>query len=88
MAIWAFWSVVAYVGTELSWSDVWSVTILTFYTLLRVIVLMALATIVWVPISVWIGLRPRWAEAVQPLAQFLAAFPGQSAVRRRGQHRA
>ena len=30
---------------------------------------------VWVPISVWIGLRPRWAEAIQPIAQFLAAFP-------------
>ena len=27
------------------------------------------------PISVWIGLRPRWAEAIQPIAQFLAAFP-------------
>ena len=36
---------------------------------------MALATLVWVPISVWIGLRPRWAEAIQPIAQFLAAFP-------------
>ena len=36
---------------------------------------MALATIVWVPISVWIGLRPRWAERIQPVAQFLAAFP-------------
>ncbi len=36
---------------------------------------MVLATIVWVPISVWIGLRPRWAERIQPIAQFLAAFP-------------
>ena len=36
---------------------------------------MALATIVWVPVGVWIGLRPRIAEKVQPLAQFLAAFP-------------
>ena len=36
---------------------------------------MLLATLVWVPISVWIGLRPRWAEAIQPIAQFLAAFP-------------
>jgi NitT/TauT family transport system permease protein len=36
---------------------------------------MAVATIVWVPISVWIGLRPRIAERVQPLAQVLAAFP-------------
>ena len=49
--------------------------VLTFYTLLRVVVLMALASLVWVPISVWIGLRPRLAEAVQPVAQFLAAFP-------------
>ena len=75
VSIWAAWSVVAFVSTELSWPDVAEVTILTFYTLMRVIVLMALATIVWVPISVWIGLRPRWAESVQPFAQFLAAFP-------------
>ncbi|MGO4871216.1 MAG: ABC transporter permease [Roseiarcus sp.] len=75
VALWALWSVVAYVGTELGWPDVVDATLLTFYTLLRVIVLMALATIVWVPISVWVGLRPRWAEAVQPIAQFLAAFP-------------
>ncbi len=75
IALWALSSVVAYVGTELSWPDVVQATILTAYTLIRVIVLMALATIVWVPISVWIGLRPRWAEAVQPIAQFLAAFP-------------
>jgi NitT/TauT family transport system permease protein len=75
VSIWAAWSVVAFVATELSWPDVAEVTVLTSYTLLRVIVLMALATIVWVPISVWVGLRPRWAEAVQPFAQFLAAFP-------------
>jgi NitT/TauT family transport system permease protein len=28
-----------------------------------------------VPIGVWIGLRPAWAERLQPVAQFLAAFP-------------
>ncbi|WP_158813517.1 ABC transporter permease subunit [Methylocapsa sp. S129] len=75
VAVWALWSVVTYIGTELSLNDVWDVILLTLYTLLRVIVLMALATVVWVPISVWIGLRPRIAERVQPLAQFLAAFP-------------
>jgi NitT/TauT family transport system permease protein len=75
IALWALSSVVAYIGTELSWPDVLQATIFTVYTLIRVVVLMALATIVWVPISVWIGLRPRWAEAVQPIAQFLAAFP-------------
>jgi NitT/TauT family transport system permease protein len=75
LAIYGTWSVVAYIGAELSWPDVGEVTLLTTYTLIRVLVLMALATIVWVPISVWVGLRPRWAEAVQPFAQFLAAFP-------------
>jgi NitT/TauT family transport system permease protein len=75
MALWAMWSVVAYVGTELGWPDVADAALLTFYTLLRVTALMALATLFWVPISVWIGLRPRWAEAIQPIAQFLAAFP-------------
>ena len=74
-AAWALWSVVTFVGTELTWDDVWNVFVLTSITLLRVLVLMAVATIIWVPISVWIGLRPRIAERVQPMAQFLAAFP-------------
>jgi NitT/TauT family transport system permease protein len=74
-AAWALWSVVAYVATALKWGDVWEVFLLTAITLLRVIVLMAAATLIWVPISVWIGLRPRIAERVQPMAQFLAAFP-------------
>ena len=44
-------------------------------TLARVVVLIALATLIWVPVGVWIGLRPKLAERVQPVAQFLAAFP-------------
>jgi len=45
------------------------------YTLARVVILIALASLIWVPLGVAIGLRPSWAEKVQPLAQFLAAFP-------------
>jgi NitT/TauT family transport system permease protein len=75
ISVWGVWSVVSYIGAELNWSSALEVLILTFYTLLRVVVLMTLATIIWVPISVWIGLRPRVAERIQPLAQFLAAFP-------------
>ena len=75
VSIWGVWTVVAYVSAELGWSDVLQVLVLTSYTLLRVVVLMALATVLWVPVSVWIGLRPRVAERIQPLAQFLAAFP-------------
>ncbi|MFJ1301734.1 ABC transporter permease [Pseudomonadota bacterium AL_CKDN230030165-1A_HGKHYDSX7] len=45
------------------------------FTLLRVTVLLVLASALWVPVGVWIGLRPAWAGRVQPIAQFLAAFP-------------
>ena len=37
--------------------------------------LIAVASLVWVPVGIWVGLRPRAAEIVQPVAQFLAAFP-------------
>ncbi len=36
---------------------------------------MILASLIWVPIGVWLGLRPVWARRAQPVAQFLAAFP-------------
>lgn len=44
-------------------------------TTVRVLVLIVLCSLVWVPIGVWIGLRPRVAEIAQPIIQFLAAFP-------------
>ncbi len=43
--------------------------------MIRVLVLIALASVIWVPVGVWVGLRPRLMEIVQPVAQFLAAFP-------------
>jgi NitT/TauT family transport system permease protein len=43
--------------------------------MLRVFVLIALASAIWLPVGVWVGLRPRAARWVQPAAQFLAAFP-------------
>jgi NitT/TauT family transport system permease protein len=48
---------------------------LGFITLARVAILIALASLIWVPIGVWVGLRPRVTRVVQPVAQFLAAFP-------------
>ena len=66
---------IGYLKTNVGWLDVATVLVDAFITLARVIVLMALATLVWVPVGVWIGLRPKLAEKVQPLVQFLAAFP-------------
>jgi NitT/TauT family transport system permease protein len=72
---WAVWKIVVYVSDALSWGDVGEAFLLGSFTLLRVIILMALASLIWVPIGVWLGLRPAWARRVQPVAQFLAAFP-------------
>jgi NitT/TauT family transport system permease protein len=71
----AAWRAYQYLSATLSPSDVLAAVGYGFITLARVIVLIALATLIWVPIGVWIGLRPKLAERIQPLAQFLAAFP-------------
>ena len=71
----ALWWVADFVAETLRWGDLGRALLLGCYTLVRVVVLMALATLVWVPIGVWIGLRPKWARRAQPVAQFLAAFP-------------
>jgi len=72
---WAVWLIAGYVAHNLSAGDVLRAFGLGVVTMLRVLVLIALASLIWVPIGVWIGLRPRWAERLQPVAQFLAAFP-------------
>jgi len=71
----AGWRAYQYLSATLTPSDILIAFGHGFATLLRVIVLIALASLIWVPIGVWIGLRPKLAERVQPLAQFLAAFP-------------
>jgi NitT/TauT family transport system permease protein len=75
VALYAVWRIVEFIASELGWADVWTVFGLDAITLLRVVVLIVIAAVIWVPIGVAIGLRPRLAEKVQPLAQFLAAFP-------------
>ena len=69
------WRVVSYVSTGVTWDEVEHVFMLGLITLARVFLLILLASLVWVPIGVLIGLRPALAEKMQPLAQFLAAFP-------------
>ncbi len=64
-----------FVLAEASNAEVAHVFLLGLYTLARVVILTALASLIWVPIGVWIGLRPRLAQRVQPLALFLSAFP-------------
>jgi NitT/TauT family transport system permease protein len=74
-AVYAAWRIVAIITSELGWADLATVIKLDGFTLLRVMLLIAVVSLIWVPAGVAIGLRPRLAEKIQPLAQFLAAFP-------------
>jgi NitT/TauT family transport system permease protein len=71
----AAWKAYEYLAATLTFSDLFAAIGYGLITLCRVVVLIALATLIWVPVGVWIGLRPKLAERIQPLAQFLAAFP-------------
>ncbi len=75
LAGWSAWRAVTFVAVEVAPAEVAAVAGLGAITLLRVMVLVLVASLIWVPVGVWIGLRPRWSAAVQPVAQFLAAFP-------------
>ncbi len=71
----AAWELLHSARASLSWSDGATVAANGALTLLRVLVLVALASLIWVPAGIGIGLRPKLTGIVQPIAQFLAAFP-------------
>ncbi|NKJ48217.1 sulfonate ABC transporter permease [Burkholderia sp. SG-MS1] len=73
--VYVVYRVFLYVRTGVTLEEVGHVLVLGLITLLRVVVLIAIASVIWVPVGVLIGLRPALAEKIQPLAQFLAAFP-------------
>ncbi|SED97057.1 NitT/TauT family transport system permease protein [Paraburkholderia caballeronis] len=75
LTVFVVWRVVGYVRTGVTLDEIGHVLVLGLITLLRVVVLIAIASVIWVPLGVLIGLRPALAEKIQPLAQFLAAFP-------------
>lgn len=71
----ALWRVGVFVFSSISLPDAAHALAAGLATLIRVIVLIAFATVIWVPIGVYVGTRPRLTQYAQPLAQFLAAFP-------------
>jgi len=74
--IWAVLHIVGFcLGAHLALRDLGTAVLMGVFTMIRVSVLMLLATLLWVPLGVAIGLRPRWARGMGAAAQFLAAFP-------------
>jgi NitT/TauT family transport system permease protein len=69
------YQIYSFVSEKLTLADLRETIWLTFLTMMRVFAMIVLASFIWVPIGILVGLRPRLAERLQPLAQFLAAFP-------------
>ncbi len=66
---------VRFILTSVGLGEVGKVALLGFYTLVRVLVLLAFATLIWTPIGVAIGFSAKLARIAQPIALFLASFP-------------
>ena len=69
------WHIAANLIASTSIADAIKVIGLALITMVRVFVFIAIASVIWVPVGVWVGLRPRVVSYVQPVAQFMAAFP-------------
>ncbi len=67
--------IAAQIRTDMTGADMLHVVWLGVLTLLRVVAMTVIATLIWTPIGVWIGLRPRVARIAQPIAQIAASFP-------------
>lgn len=64
-----------YISTQVQLSEIQKVFYLGIFSGLKVAVLILLASIIWIPVGVWIGLNARACQIAQPLIQFLASFP-------------
>ena len=72
----ALYSMLAYIATGKDGLAVFGTAFwLGFLTFLRVVVVVVVASAIWVPIGVWIGFNPRVAQFMQPIVQVLASFP-------------
>lgn len=67
-ALAAVWHILQFVRSEVGWGEVGRVVWLGVLTMTRVLVLIALAALIWVPIGIRIGLNPNVARIAQPVA--------------------
>jgi NitT/TauT family transport system permease protein len=70
----AIW-IIGFIRQSVDLAEIGWVFLLGLATAARVLILIGVASLIWVPIGVAIGLRPHLADRIQPIVQFLAAFP-------------
>ena len=64
-----------FIGQDVSLAEIAHIILLGLFTAIRVVAMIAFGVAIWLPLGVWIGLRPNLAAWIQPIAQIFAAFP-------------
>ncbi|MBB4925140.1 ABC transporter permease [Kitasatospora kifunensis] len=75
VVVYGAWRAFDYVHTTVGLGEFGHALALGAATFARVVVLLIVATAVWVPIGVWIGMNPKVTRLAQPIVQVLASFP-------------
>jgi len=73
--VWGAWTAIAYVSRTIGLDQLPHAFWLGAITFARVVVVVVVSTLVWVPVGVKIGLSARLSRFAQPIVQVLASFP-------------
>jgi NitT/TauT family transport system permease protein len=71
----AFFNAYDFIAPAVGWDGFLEVLGLGLLTFLRVLAMLVISTVVWVPVGVWIGFNPKIAGVLQPVIQVFASFP-------------
>ncbi|AYF78106.1 ABC transporter permease subunit [Nocardia yunnanensis] len=74
---WGAWTLARYFERTVGFAEFGPASLMGLASLGRVVVLLVVSTVVWVPVGVWIGMNPRICRFAQPVVQVLASFPAQ-----------
>jgi NitT/TauT family transport system permease protein len=75
VALFGAWRALDYVHVHVGLGAFGEAFLLGAATFGRVVVLLIVASVIWVPVGVWIGMNPRVSRVAQPVVQVLASFP-------------
>nr|WP_264960792.1 ABC transporter permease subunit [Mycobacterium kiyosense] len=67
--------VVEYIAHSAGFAEFGHAALLGLATFARVVAVVVISTLIWVPVGVWIGMNPKVTRLAQPVVQVLASFP-------------
>jgi NitT/TauT family transport system permease protein len=75
LVVWGVADLLGYIQNNAGLGAFGDAFLMGLATFARVVVIIVVGTLVWVPIGVWIGMNPKVTRFAQPVVQVLASFP-------------